>query len=221
MIDFSKEKQMTLAEFRRLAKTQSSKEPNEDEFWNSLERNSNPPLYTVENETSMYPASYPYWRIDKLKSSDSIIHGTDNKIKGINTSYVYIGMEYSTFAAHTEDSGLASMNLLHSGKPKMWYGVSSANADKLEQFVTSQTPNDIDCDFIIRHKSILVPPILLAANNIEFSKVQQNPGEIIVATYNAYHQGFNKGLNYAEATNYATNNWTTHYNNVKNCTCHP
>lgn len=76
MIDFTKEKKLTLAEFEQLAQTQSSKEPNEDEFWDNLmKRNNNPPMYTVENENSMYPTYHPYWRIDKLKSSDSIIHG--------------------------------------------------------------------------------------------------------------------------------------------------
>lgn len=178
-------------------------------------------MYTVDNEESMYPTNFPFWRIDKLQSKDSIIHGTGEEVKGINTSYVYIGMQYSTFPAHIEDSGLASMNLLHSGMPKMWYGVGSANGQKLEQLVQMHTPKDIDCDFIIRHKYVLIPPILLSKNNIEFSKVEQHPGEIIVAVYNAYHQGFNFGLNYAEATKYATPNWSTYYNNVQNCTCNP
>lgn len=169
----------------------------------------------------MYPLDYPAWRLDQLEAKDSIIHGAGVNVKGINTSYVYDGMEYSTFAAHIEDSMLASMNLLHSGMPKFWYGFGSKNAYKLEELVQLYTPNDIDCDFIIRHKSLLVPPTLLAKHSIEFSKVQQYPGEIVVASYNAYHQGFNLGLNYAEATNYATQNWLPFYNNVKNCTCDP
>lgn len=222
MIEFSKEKQMTLSEFQKFAQGQATEKPNEDEFWkNIIKRNKSPPMYTVENEVSMYPLDYPVWRLDKLEAKDSIIHGTEDKVKGINTAYVYTGMQYSTFAAHTEDSGLASMNLLHSGMPKLWYGFSSQNAHKLEELVKLYTPKNIDCDFIIRHKSILVPPTLLAKHNIEFSKVQQNPGETVVALYNAYHQGFNFGLNYAEATNYATPNWLPYYNNVKNCTCDP
>lgn len=222
MVNFDEEKRMVLADFEQLAHAQSSSTPNEDEFWDNLMmRNEKPAMYTVENEDSMYPTDFPFWRIDKLESKDSIIHGTGEIVKGINTSYVYIGMQYSTFPAHIEDSGLASMNLLHMGPPKMWYGVGSANGQKLEKLVQKHTPKDINCAFIIRHKSVLIPPILLEENNIEFSKVMQHPGEIIVAVYRAYHQGFNFGLNYAEATNYATPNWTTHYNNVQNCTCKP
>lgn len=168
---------MALSDFERLTQTQSTT-PNEDEFWNKMMmRNRKPPMYTVENEDTMYPDNFLFWRLDKLQSEDSLIHGTGEEVKGINTSYVYVGMQYSTFPAHIEDSALASMNLLHSGMPKLWYGIGYENGRKLEKLVQEHTPQDIACNFIIRHKGILVPPTLLAANNIAFSKVQQNPGE--------------------------------------------
>lgn len=61
MVDFSKEEKMALTDFEQLSHAQSST-PNEDEFWNNMmKRNRKPPMYTVENEDSMYPNDFLFW----------------------------------------------------------------------------------------------------------------------------------------------------------------
>jgi len=55
---------------------------------------------------------------------DSVLNGGLTKeLKGINSTYLYIGSWKSTFAWHKEDYDLAAINYLHYGKPKLWYSI--------------------------------------------------------------------------------------------------
>lgn len=54
---------------------------------------------------------------------------------------------------------------------------------------------------------------------MKISKVQQKPGEFVVAFSKAYHCGFNTGLNIAEAVNFATYKWVENIRYLKCCYC--
>lgn len=181
MINFGNPTSMSLKEFGVLANTRISNAPNEDSFWEGiLKRNGLAPVYALDNEKSLYPKDWLYWGMNQLNSDQSIIHGTEYKFKGINTPYLNFGMEFTTFGLHHEDSNLGSINILHGGMPKLWYGIPSSNAPKLEKMVKFATPRHIQCDLLIRHKNILIPPSVLEMNDIGFSKVSCWCDEIII-----------------------------------------
>ncbi len=56
----------------------------------------------------------------------TILEYTDEEIDGIHSPYLYFGTWKSSFAWHTEDFYLNSMNYLHFGEPKHWYNVPPA-----------------------------------------------------------------------------------------------
>lgn len=55
------------------------------------------------------------------------------QINGVTMPWVYLGMLFSTFAWHNEDHYLYSMNYMHHGEGKTWYGVPGNHAPEFER----------------------------------------------------------------------------------------
>lgn len=90
---------------------------------------------------------------------------------GIQIPFTYLGGPLSSFSYHLEDGNLGSVNYHHFGAPKLWYFIPKEENKKLERFVKKITKN-INCDFYIRHKTIMIPPSVLHKNNIKFARVR-------------------------------------------------
>ena len=60
------------------------------------------------------------WNIDCLPSILDELTRCGVSIPGVNTAYLYFGMWKTSFAWHTEDMDLYSINYLHHGDPKAW-----------------------------------------------------------------------------------------------------
>lgn len=144
----------------------------------------------------------------------------DITIDGVNTAYLYFGMWKTTFAWHTEDMDLYSINYLHFGEPKTWYSIPPKYGRKFEKLASrcfTKTYNK--CSAYLRHKMSLINPILLKANNIPYNKVIQEAGHIIITFPFGYHSGFNHGFNCAESTNFAFERWIEYGKRAQQCLC--
>lgn len=61
------------------------------------------------------------WNIGKLNTILDVVERESGiTIEGVNTPYLYFGMWKTSFAWHTEDMDLYSINYLHFGEPKSW-----------------------------------------------------------------------------------------------------
>ena len=66
-------------------------------------------------------ASVKEWNINGLSTIlDGMVDEYGVAIPGVNTAYLYFGMWKTSFAWHTEDMDLYSINYLHFGAPKIW-----------------------------------------------------------------------------------------------------
>ncbi len=124
------------------------------------------------------------------------------------------------FGWHKEDLDLYSINYLHHGRPKFWYGVNLDCNQYFEEFAKSKFPDQAkDCSEFIRHKTTLFYPGLLVENGIEMTKSVHNEGEFMISRRSGYHAGFNLGFNIAEAVNFALTDWLKICNTVESCHC--
>jgi len=128
----------------------------------------------------------------------------------------------TTFAWHTEDMDLHSINYLHFGAPKFWYTIPPQYMRRFERLADGLFPQlKKDCPSYLRHKMCLISPHILRQNSIPYNKVVQHTGEIMITFPCGYHSGFNTGFNCAESTNFATPRWVEYGKRATRCYCKP
>uniref|UniRef100_A0A673H7M9 [histone H3]-trimethyl-L-lysine(9) demethylase n=1 Tax=Sinocyclocheilus rhinocerous TaxID=307959 RepID=A0A673H7M9_9TELE len=219
-------KPMTVREFRKTANTDKFCNPRyadfdelERKYWKNL--TFNPPLYGADVSGTLYEPDVTEWNIGRLNTIlDTVERESGITIKGVNTPYLYFGMWKSTFAWHTEDMDLYSINYLHFGEPKSWYIVPPEHGKRLERLAKGFFPGSAQsCEAFLRHKMTLISPSILRKYGIPFEKVAQEVGQFIVTFPYGYHAGFNHGFNCAESTNFATQRWIDYGKLATLCSC--
>uniref|UniRef100_A0A8K9X0T8 [histone H3]-trimethyl-L-lysine(9) demethylase n=1 Tax=Oncorhynchus mykiss TaxID=8022 RepID=A0A8K9X0T8_ONCMY len=219
-------KPMTVREFRKTANSDKFCSPRyadieelERKYWKSVTFNS--PIYGADVNGTLYDPDVTDWNIGKLNTIlDTVEHVNGITIQGVNTPYLYFGMWKTTFAWHTEDMDLYSINYLHFGASKSWYCVPPEQGKKMERLAQGFFPGSHqNCEAFLRHKMTLISPSILRKYGIPFEKITQEPGEFMVTFPYSYHAGFNHGFNCAESTNFATERWIEYGKQAMLCTC--
>ncbi|XP_040435683.1 lysine-specific demethylase 4C isoform X2 [Falco naumanni] len=219
-------KPMTVKEFRQLANSDKYCTPRyidyedlERKYWKNLTFVA--PIYGADISGSIYDEGIEEWNIAHLNTIlDVVEEDCGISIEGVNTPYLYFGMWKTTFAWHTEDMDLYSINYVHFGEPKSWYAVPPEHGKRLERLAQGFFPSSSQgCDAFLRHKMTLISPSVLKKYGIPFDKVTQEAGEFVITFPYGYHAGFNHGFNCAESTNFATVRWIDYGKAAKLCTC--
>ncbi|XP_055595397.1 lysine-specific demethylase lid [Uranotaenia lowii] len=149
------------------------------------------------------------WNLNNLPVLDESILGHINAdISGMKVPWMYVGMCFATFCWHNEDHWSYSINYLHWGEPKTWYGVPGNRAEDFEVAMKSAAPELFQSQPDLLHQlvTIMNPNILMNAN-VPVYRTDQHAGEFVVTFPRAYHAGFNQGYNFAEAVNFAPADW--------------
>jgi jumonji domain-containing protein 2 len=166
-----------------------------------------PTLYGSDQNGSFFDEDLEIWNLRNLRN---LLDKVEPKVEGLNSPYLYFGTWSTSFPWHTEDFDLLSVNYHHFGKPKIWYFISEALADRFENLCQDIFDVDVDageCENNSRHKYLVIDPKLLIEKNISVGRVEQNPNQFILTYPRAYHSGYNAGVNCAEAINFATQRW--------------
>lgn len=219
-------KAMHVMEFKKLAESPAYRTPPhfdyediERKYWKNITFNS--PIYGADVSGSLYDDDVDEFNIQRLNTIlDMVKDDYEIKIEGVNTAYLYFGMWKTTFAWHTEDMDLYSINYLHFGAPKSWYVVPPEHGRRLERLAAQFFHGSSSlCSAFLRHKMTIIAPYILKNYSIPFSKITQEPGEFMITFPYAYHAGFNHGFNCAESTNFALPRWIEYGKRSSQCSC--
>ncbi|KAL3151951.1 hypothetical protein ABBQ32_001076 [Trebouxia sp. C0010 RCD-2024] len=199
----------------------------ETAYWNGSPGN----IYGADNQGSLFSDTVKEWKPATLKSSLSRALASDSekqKLKGVHTPYLYYGMWKSTFAWHTEDMDLHSLNYLHHGAPQVWYCVPPSEKGKMDAFIATKLPTQYGlCREFLRHKHSTLSCVPDdhdeaggAAGGRDHSPQGGPASRGLYCNFpGAYHVGFNTGFNCAESTNFATRSWIEHGAAAHYCKC--
>ncbi|KAK3844929.1 MAG: PLU-1-like protein-domain-containing protein [Linnemannia gamsii] len=163
----------------------------------SLERNPNDKYSTHPSNLNNMPVL-----------PESLFCHIKSDISGMMVPWLYVGMCFSTFCWHNEDHYTYSVNYMHWGDTKTWYGVPASDALKFEDTMRRAVPElfEQQPDLLLQLVTMLSPERLVA-NGVKVLALDQRPGQFVVTFPQAYHAGFNHGFNFAEAVNFAPPDW--------------
>ncbi|TQS36103.1 hypothetical protein Golomagni_03456 [Golovinomyces magnicellulatus] len=177
-----------------------------------------PPIYGGDMPGTLFTDKTKVW---DLRNLPGFLNYLDEKVPGINTTYLYIGSWKSTFSWHLEDVDLYSINYLHFGAPKQWYSISQGDRERFEKAMASKWPEEYKhCNQFLRHKTFQISPAALWKEfKIKVNKIAHRPGEFMITFPYGYHAGYNLGYNCAEAVNFAVDEWFPIAEKAKRCEC--
>ncbi|CAG9770064.1 unnamed protein product [Ceutorhynchus assimilis] len=122
----AKKKSMSIQQYAELANSERYATPKhfdyedlERKYWKNITYVA--PIYGADVSGSLTDEEVNEWNINRLGTIlDYVNEDYGISIEGVNTAYLYFGMWKTTFAWHTEDMDLYSINYLHFGAPKTW-----------------------------------------------------------------------------------------------------
>lgn len=180
-------------------------------YGSGFPRVNDPKPSSIETEIWNEYCSSP-WNLNNLpKLPGSVLRAVNHEIAGVMVPWLYMGMLFSSFCWHFEDHCFYSMNYLHWGEPKCWYGVPGSEAGAFEKVMQKSLPDLFDAqpDLLFQLITMLNPSVL-QENGVPVYSLLQEPGNFIITFPRSYHGGFNLGLNCAEAVNFAPADWLPH-----------
>ncbi|TVU27776.1 hypothetical protein EJB05_19277, partial [Eragrostis curvula] len=200
----------------------------EGEYWRIVERPTEEieVVYGADLETGTFGSGFPKsssevksdmelkyaqsgWNLNNLpRLQGSVLSFEGGDISGVLVPWVYVGMCFSSFCWHVEDHHLYSLNYMHWGAPKMWYGVPGKDAVNLEAAMRKHLPDLFEEQPDLLHNLVTqFSPSLLKSEGVPVYRCVQHEGEFVLTFPRAYHAGFNCGFNCAEAVNVAPIDW--------------
>jgi hypothetical protein len=166
----------------------------------------------------------------------SLLRHLHEEVNGLNVPWLYYGSLFTTFSWHIEDNWAYSINYMHEGEGKVWYGVPSSSAAQFEELAARMTAEAVarreeaegegaggpsprknsrsraaelsgEGKDALYNITTMLDPARLTAEGVPVQRLVQCPGDFVLTFPRAYHAGFSLGWTMAEAVNFASADW--------------
>ncbi|KAK9728504.1 hypothetical protein K7432_000986 [Basidiobolus ranarum] len=194
-------------EFWRLA--DSPHEDAEVEYGADLHSSEHGSGFSTKEKSPNDPYVNNGWNLNVMPVlNESLLRYIKTGICGMMVPWLYVGMCFSTFCWHTEDHYTYSINYMHWGETKTWYGIPSSEAGKFEETMKRTVPELFEQtpDLLFQLVTIMSPKTL-TENGVKVCALDQRAGEFVITFPQGYHAGFSHGLNFGEAVNFCPRDW--------------
>lgn len=103
------------------------------------------------------------------------------QLSGITAPWLYFGMLFSSFCWHNEDNYLYSINYMHWGEGKVWYGVPASATDQIEKAFRDSMPELFaSSPDLLFHITTMLSPRILKEAGVPCYKLVQRQGEYVI-----------------------------------------
>lgn len=156
-----------------------------------------------------HEASVDGWNLNNLPIlPSSLLKYIRSDISGMTVPWIYVGMLFSTFCWHNEDHWTYSVNYQYWGATKTWYGIPGSHAERFEDVMRQEAPDLFEgSPGLLFDLITMMNPGKIKEAGVNVYACNQGPGEFVITFPKAYHCGFNQGLNFNEAVNFALPDW--------------
>lgn len=122
------------------------------------------------------------WNLNNLCQLDRCVlaHCNDN-VSGMVVPWLYVGMLFSSFCWHVEDHFAHSINYMHWGAPKTWYGVPGSQATSFEGVMAAAVPDLMQDEAGLLYRMVtMVPPDEAVKAGVDVCHLLQHPGSFVI-----------------------------------------
>ncbi|CAF3131304.1 unnamed protein product [Rotaria socialis] len=206
-----KRRSMTYDEFKTIAESDPyrlSDTVNDnvlDYFWSTISKRAS--LYVPNVDDTLFAKRETVFNMTDLSS---LLKYYPQRIPGVTTPVVHMGMWSSAVGIHIDEYDLISLNYLHHGAAKIWYIIHPSCYSKFEELVNKlKLFSDISssCLSPLQHKSLLIKPSFLDLHSIEYYRIEQKLNELVAIFPGTYHCYFDTGFNLSETIKYGLPSW--------------
>ncbi|XP_059626030.1 putative lysine-specific demethylase JMJ16 isoform X2 [Cornus florida] len=203
----------------------------EGEYWRIVENPSEEieVLYGADLETRVFGRAFPIvsnsaetpdypeyvesgWNLNNTpKLPGSLLAFENCETCSILLPRLHVGMCFSSLCWNVEEHHLYSLHYLHSGAPKIWYGIPGRYSIMFKEAVKKNFSDLLAESPQLLHKLVTqLSPSTLKSLGVPVSHCVQYPREFVLVLPGAYHSALDCGFNCSEVANFAPFDWLPH-----------
>ncbi|KAK6627583.1 hypothetical protein RUM44_010061 [Polyplax serrata] len=221
---------MALNQFYRIARNTMSMwfknaEPSprevENEFWKHVsERNHHVCVHSGSIDSSGWGYGFPSaknnsfskhpWNLKVLTNNSRSVLRSLGPAMGVTVPTLHVGMVFTAFCWYRDPHGLPWIEYLHTGAPKIWYGISDDNSAVFQEALNKLLPRYIKNKTIwLPSDTAMIPPTLLVENGVSLCHTVQEPGQFILVFPRSFISSICTGYLVSESVYFAQSSWLT------------